>query len=95
MVENFENTAFGLGKDGDYSEPIKTDFGWHIIKRLELKKLASFEELEESIKTKVARDSRSNKSKKALLQKIKDQNGFVENIKERNDFYKLVDKNLI
>tara|TARA_B100000809_G_scaffold167875_1_gene165241 strand:+ start:1661 stop:3643 length:1983 start_codon:yes stop_codon:yes gene_type:complete len=92
MVENFENTAFGLGKDGDYSEPIKTDFGWHIIKRLELKKLASFDELEESIKTKVARDSRSNKSKKALLQKIKDQNGFVENIKERNDFYKLVDK---
>jgi peptidyl-prolyl cis-trans isomerase SurA len=92
MVENFENTAFGLAKDGDYSEPIKTDFGWHIIKRLELKKLASFEELEESIKGKVARDSRSNKSKKALLQKIKDQNGFIENIKERNDFYKLVDK---
>jgi peptidyl-prolyl cis-trans isomerase SurA len=92
MVENFENTAFSLAKDGDFSKPIKTDFGWHIIKRLELKKIDSFEKLEESIKAKVARDSRSNKSKKALLQKIKDQNGFVENLKERNDFYKLVDK---
>ncbi len=92
MVETFENTAFGLAKNGDYSEPIKTDFGWHIIKRLGLKKVAPFEELEESIKAKVARDSRSNRSKKALLQKIKDENGFVENIKERNDFYKLVNK---
>lgn len=91
MVENFENAAYSLKKDGDISEPIKTDFGWHIIKRLELKNLESFEELEEAIKAKVARDSRSNKSKKALLKKIKDQNGFVENIKERNDFYKLVD----
>jgi peptidyl-prolyl cis-trans isomerase SurA len=92
MVDNFENTAYALAKDGDYSEPIKTDFGWHIIKRLELKKIKSFDELKDELKAKVARDSRSNKSKKALLQKIKDQNGFVEHIKERNDFYKIVDK---
>ena len=37
MVDNFENTAYALTNDGDYSKPIKTDFGWHIIKRLELK----------------------------------------------------------
>ena len=92
MVDNFENAAYALAKDGDYSKPIKTDFGWHIIKRLELKKIKSFDELKDELKAKVARDSRSNKSKKALLQKIKDQNGFVEHIKERNDFYKLVDK---
>ncbi len=92
MVEEFENAAFGLEKDGEFSKPIQTDFGWHIIKRLSMKELGSYEELYNVIKAKVSRDSRSNKSKEALLKKIKEDNGFVENIKERNDFYKLISK---
>ena len=92
MVEEFENAAFNLTKDGDVSKPVQTDFGWHIVKRLSLKDLGSYEQLYSTIKAKVARDSRSNKSKDALLKKIKDDNGFVENIKERNDFYKLITK---
>jgi peptidyl-prolyl cis-trans isomerase SurA len=90
MVEEFENTAFSLKNDGDISTPIKTDYGWHIIKRLSLKTLDSYDEMYSSLKGKVARDSRSNRSKVALLSKIKSENNFVENIKERNDFYKLV-----
>jgi len=90
MVEEFENTAFSLVNDGDVSEPVQTDFGWHIIKRISLEELGSYEDLYNVIKAKVSRDSRSNKSKEALLKKIKDDNNFVENIKERNDFYKLI-----
>lgn len=92
MVESFENAAFALKKDGDISEPVKTDFGWHIIKRLNLKELESYEVLYNEIKAKVARDSRSNKSKDVLLKKIKDENGFKEDIKKRNDFYQLITK---
>ena len=32
MVKPFEEAAFGLKKIGDLSEPIQTQFGWHIIK---------------------------------------------------------------
>ncbi len=92
MVAEFENAAFALAKDGDISEPIQTDFGWHIIKRISLKELGTYDDLYNTIKAKVSRDSRSNKSKEALLKKIKQDNGFVENIKERNDFYKLLTK---
>ncbi|MBL4594262.1 MAG: peptidylprolyl isomerase [Flavobacteriales bacterium] len=92
MVAEFEDAAFGLAKDDDFSKPIQTDFGWHIIKRLELKELDSYENLYNVIKAKVSRDSRSNKSKEALLKKIKEDNGFVENLRERNDFYKLLTK---
>lgn len=34
MVKEFEKAAFGLEK-GRVSEPVKTQFGYHIIKRLE------------------------------------------------------------
>ena len=34
MVREFENAAFSLQK-GEISQPIKTQFGWHVIKRLE------------------------------------------------------------
>ncbi len=36
MVKEFEKTAFEL-KTGELSKPVKTQFGWHVIKCVEAK----------------------------------------------------------
>lgn len=79
MVPQFEEAAFGLKKDGDYSEPVLTDYGWHIIKRLERYSVPTFEESEKELSGKVAKDSRSEMSKISVLNRIKKEYGYKEN----------------
>jgi peptidyl-prolyl cis-trans isomerase SurA len=71
MVPEFEEAAFQLNKDGDFSLPIQTDFGFHIIKRIELSPLASFESMKKELQTKVNRDDRSKKTQSVLINKLK------------------------
>ncbi len=45
MVEEFSDAAFAL-EDGEFSEPIRSQYGWHIVKRLSLKPIESYEKME-------------------------------------------------
>lgn len=78
MVPEFEDAAFTLQKDGDYTKPVKTQFGYHIIKRLEKRDIAPFSEAKSDLKKRVERDSRSQVAKSVLVERIKKENGFVQ-----------------
>jgi peptidyl-prolyl cis-trans isomerase SurA len=71
MVPAFEEVAFSLKKDGDFSKPIKTDYGFHIIKRLELKDVQSFETVKKELQAKVNKDERSKKTQDSFVLKLK------------------------
>ncbi len=61
MVPAFEKAAFALN-DGAVSEtPVKTQFGWHVIKVEERKKadVPSFEEMEPAIRDELSQDAGS------------------------------------
>jgi len=73
MVPAFEDAAFALKKDGDFSKPVKTDYGFHIIKRLEWKDISSFETLKKEIQTKVNKDERAKKTQDSFVDKLKKQ----------------------
>ena len=92
MVKPFEEAAFALEEDGDYTEPFETPYGWHIVKRISKDEIGSFEEVEQELTDRVKKDSRSNLTEGALLNKIKKQYGFSEKPKEKEDFYELIDE---
>jgi peptidyl-prolyl cis-trans isomerase SurA len=93
MVPEFEKTAFSLSKDGDYSMPTLTPYGWHIIKRLSKKDMASFDEMKAELKQKIGKDSRAQKSKESMIAKIKKEYAFKEDLKMRDEFTTVVDSN--
>lgn len=67
----FEETAFSLKNKGDVSEPIKSQYGWHIVKLENAKPVGSFEDLEAELETKVKRDARAQMIDEALYAKLK------------------------
>jgi peptidyl-prolyl cis-trans isomerase SurA len=94
MVPEFEEAAFQLTKDGEFSAPIQTDFGFHIIKRLELSPLASFETMKKELQSKVNRDDRSKKTQTALINKLKIEYHFQDlSKKSLKWFVKNIDSN--
>ena len=78
MIPDFEMAAFSLTEIGEVSPPIRTQYGYHILRLEDKKPLASFEELEESIRSKILRDSRSRMIQSQVVAVQKARYGFKE-----------------
>lgn len=91
LPKAFEDAAFNLKHNGDFSEPVMTQYGWHIIKRNDLKTLPDFNEIKNELKSRVSRDSRSQMGRVALIEGVKKENNFKENLKIRDEFKKVLD----
>ena len=78
MIPSFEEVAFKLQKPGDISAPVQTPYGWHVIKLIEKQPLAKFADMEAGLKSKVAKDSRSELNKAAFLKRVRQEDQFME-----------------
>jgi peptidyl-prolyl cis-trans isomerase SurA len=79
VIPEFERAAFSLQEEGEISPPVKTPFGYHIIRLEDKKPLASYEEMESSIKSRILRDSRSTLIQSQVIAIQKSKYGYVEN----------------
>ncbi len=88
--KEFEETAFGLENKGDYSQPVKSEIGWHILKLIEKKPVGSFDEMRGQLELKVKRDSRSKLINESFTKKIKDYYKVADNKEALNYFNTVV-----
>lgn len=70
MIKVFEDEAFGLKNEAEYTDPFETDYGWHILKLIKKYPVKSYEELHNRLESRVKNGSRSGYVKHALARKL-------------------------
>jgi peptidyl-prolyl cis-trans isomerase SurA len=79
MIPEFEIAAFSLTEIGEVSPPIRTQYGYHILRLEDKKPLESFESMEENIRSRILRDSRSTMIQSQVMAIQKARYSFDEN----------------
>ena len=93
MMPAFEAAAFALESPGDYSAPVETSIGWHVIQLIEKKPLPTFDELKSELKKKVNRDARSRVGATRFMKRLKSEYDFAIDERWLGRTMNLVDKN--
>ncbi|MBD3637645.1 MAG: peptidylprolyl isomerase [Crocinitomicaceae bacterium] len=78
MVPSFEEAVFALQADGEYTKPIRTPYGFHIIKRIKLTPVPTYEEMYRELKLKVEKDVRAQQTRNSFLNKLKKEYNFED-----------------
>ena len=91
MVPEFIAAIGKLENPGDVSPPVRTAYGWHIIKLLERVTPGSFEEMQPDLANRVSRDTRGQLSHEAVIRNLKKIHGFGEDLAALQIFFSIVD----
>ena len=65
-------------KEGEYTAPFHTIYGWHIVRLVHLEKLPSYEEMVPIYKQRLVRDSRSSGVRRAFVDQCKERYAFKD-----------------
>jgi len=93
---DFIKGLYGL-KKGEVSKPIKTSFGWHIVRIDDIEPVVIDNDMRATVRNRILHDNRSNKSKDAFVERVKKENNFKEFVDKKakttpiEDFYTVVD----
>ncbi|QKZ14811.1 peptidylprolyl isomerase [Spirosoma sp. KUDC1026] len=70
QVTAFEDASYALTKPGELSKPVRTNYGWHIIKLVERKPLDSYATLGPALRQRVTTDTRADVLRQATIQRL-------------------------
>ena len=71
IISDFSEAAFSLTDTGKYTKPVRTIYGWHIIKLLGRKVPGSFEESKSFLESKINQSYLNSISQKSFVEKLK------------------------
>jgi len=93
MVPEFIKAIASLNQEKPVSEPVRTQYGWHLIKLLDKQK-PDEETARTELKTRIGRDSRASISQDVVLNRLKNEYNFKEFKENLEPFYQLVDSTI-
>lgn len=94
MLPEFEDACFSIEKAGDYSNPFKSFYGWHIVKLMDKKEIGTYEEMKPDLQQKVGRSDRSSALSDNFISELKSEYDFSENLESLQPIYQRVDSTL-
>ncbi len=95
MDINFENAAFNLKNPGDISEPIQTDYGYHIIKLIKKMPNPSLAEAKEDLMARLKKDGRVELAEKAKYNQELVRLHYKENPENLTELIKAIEKDTV
>lgn len=94
IVPEFIETVKQL-QPGEIAKPVRTNYGFHIIKLVSATGVGSFEKERQGIAERVEKDMRSKKTEDVVIQQIKKDYGFKNNDKHVEQFITSVDSTIL
>lgn len=79
---------------GEFSKPVKTNYGYHIVKLVSVSGIKSLDVEKENITKRVEKDMRAKVSEEVVLKRILKSNKFKEYTKEKDAFIATIDSTL-
>lgn len=80
MVPEFEKAAFALQNEGDLSEPVRTQYGWHLLRLNGKRGLDPYEQKRPELLRQMQRDDRAQLGRTALTEKLKQEYNYQEKV---------------
>ncbi len=77
IIPDFAEAAFAIKDTGEYTEPVRTLYGFHIIKLLQKQPPASFEEASPFLESKLNQSDLSSSGKKSFIDRLKKEYNFL------------------
>ncbi|MCS6917181.1 MAG: peptidylprolyl isomerase [Chitinophagales bacterium] len=95
MVTEFEQAAFALKNPGDYSQPVRTKFGWHIIKLINKKPLGDFNSVKDDIRKRIENGPWKDYAKERFITRLREQYTVKEFPANRQALFARLDSSLL
>jgi peptidyl-prolyl cis-trans isomerase SurA len=76
MVPEFIAAISALSDSGDFSKPVLTSYGWHIIRLIKKSGINSFDLEKENLEKKLKKDKRAQKSREIVISDIRREYGY-------------------
>lgn len=75
FVKEFEDVAFAL-EVGAIAEPVRSSYGYHIIKLIDKRDVRSFDEMRGELSQRIARDERGGMARQAMINRLKAEHNY-------------------